>query len=76
MSAQTITFQSDVSSVCINENLVLVGLQDGFYLNGASIGLDINTHPLHKLLKFMDYNFIIHRISLPLAVVQSVHCFR
>ena len=29
MSAQTIAFPSDVSSVCVNENLVLVGLQDG-----------------------------------------------
>ena len=58
MSAQTITFQSDVSSVCINENHVL------------------NAHPLHKLLKFMDYNLIIHRISLPLAVLQGVHSLR
>ena len=35
MSAQTITFQSDVSSVCINENLVLYNSSD-FFTFGSS----------------------------------------
>ena len=36
MSAQTITFQSDVSSVCINENLVLYNSSDFFAFDSST----------------------------------------
>ena len=50
MSAQTIAFPSDVSNVRLNENLVLLGLQDGSvsYISTAVI--------YHQTLNIENYH--------------------